>query len=224
MWWCLGFLGGRGGKKQEESERTEISKGVHIMVLIKGKVVCVTGASGYIASWLVKLLLDRGYAVKATVRSLSPSSFAAAANVEVCDAASSLAAASLPPLSRMEAPLLYIRLCLGVEEKVKFESPESHRSDFGGERKPISNSDQIRSSQKWRLSIPPDSSRRDETPAPNRVKIGRRMQPHAPPEIRRVRSTRPHAPHALQRKKMSADHAPTRALMHALKHIHASTL
>lgn len=32
--------------------------------------VCVTGASGYIASWLVKLLLLRGYTVKATVRSL----------------------------------------------------------------------------------------------------------------------------------------------------------
>lgn len=31
-------------------------------------VVCVTGASGYIASWLVKLLLQRGYSVKATVR------------------------------------------------------------------------------------------------------------------------------------------------------------
>ncbi|KAK1425317.1 hypothetical protein QVD17_20668 [Tagetes erecta] len=34
------------------------------------KVVCVTGASGFIASWLVKLLLDRGYTVHATVRSL----------------------------------------------------------------------------------------------------------------------------------------------------------
>ncbi|KAH9789855.1 Epimerase domain-containing protein [Citrus sinensis] len=33
-----------------------------------GKVVCVTGASGYIASWLVKLLLSRGYTVKASVR------------------------------------------------------------------------------------------------------------------------------------------------------------
>ena len=31
-------------------------------------VVSVTGASGYIASWLVKLLLQRGYNVKATVR------------------------------------------------------------------------------------------------------------------------------------------------------------
>ncbi|THG00752.1 hypothetical protein TEA_025577 [Camellia sinensis var. sinensis] len=34
----------------------------------EGKVVCVTGASGYIASWLVKLLLLRGYTVKASVR------------------------------------------------------------------------------------------------------------------------------------------------------------
>ncbi|KAM3316499.1 hypothetical protein ACQJBY_034552 [Aegilops geniculata] len=32
------------------------------------KVVCVTGASGYIASWIVKLLLDRGYTVHGTVR------------------------------------------------------------------------------------------------------------------------------------------------------------
>ncbi|BFG20277.1 hypothetical protein CerSpe_065510 [Prunus speciosa] len=31
------------------------------------KVVCVTGASGFIASWLVKLLLERAYIVKATV-------------------------------------------------------------------------------------------------------------------------------------------------------------
>ncbi|KAL6622588.1 hypothetical protein ACP70R_032467 [Stipagrostis hirtigluma subsp. patula] len=33
-----------------------------------GKAVCVTGASGYIASWIVKLLLARGYTVRATVR------------------------------------------------------------------------------------------------------------------------------------------------------------
>ncbi|KAK6119770.1 hypothetical protein DH2020_046492 [Rehmannia glutinosa] len=32
------------------------------------KTVCVTGASGYIASWLVKFLLLRGYTVKASVR------------------------------------------------------------------------------------------------------------------------------------------------------------
>nr|QVG73959.1 cinnamoyl CoA reductase [Asarum sieboldii] len=33
-----------------------------------GKLVCVTGGSGYIASWLVKFLLARGYSVRATVR------------------------------------------------------------------------------------------------------------------------------------------------------------
>nr|CAB3466860.1 unnamed protein product [Digitaria exilis] len=36
-----------------------------------GKVVCVTGASGYIASWIVKLLLARGYTVRATVRNIA---------------------------------------------------------------------------------------------------------------------------------------------------------
>ncbi|CBI40601.3 hypothetical protein VitviT2T_020115 [Vitis vinifera] len=34
----------------------------------EGKVVCVTGAAGFVASWLVKLLLQRGYTVRATVR------------------------------------------------------------------------------------------------------------------------------------------------------------
>nr|KYP68033.1 Dihydroflavonol-4-reductase [Cajanus cajan] len=33
-----------------------------------GKLVCVTGAAGYIASWIVKFLLQRGYTVRATVR------------------------------------------------------------------------------------------------------------------------------------------------------------
>jgi nucleoside-diphosphate-sugar epimerase len=36
-----------------------------------GKLVCVTGASGYIASWLVRLLLARGYTVRATIRDTS---------------------------------------------------------------------------------------------------------------------------------------------------------
>lgn len=34
----------------------------------EGRVVCVTGGAGFIASWLIKLLLLRGYTVKATVR------------------------------------------------------------------------------------------------------------------------------------------------------------
>ncbi|KAH7527924.1 hypothetical protein FEM48_Zijuj05G0017800 [Ziziphus jujuba var. spinosa] len=37
------------------------------------KVACVTGASGYIASWVVKLLLERGYAVKASKKGKSQS-------------------------------------------------------------------------------------------------------------------------------------------------------
>ncbi|CAH9086724.1 unnamed protein product [Cuscuta epithymum] len=34
----------------------------------KGAAVCVTGAGGYVASWLVKLLLSKGYTVHGTVR------------------------------------------------------------------------------------------------------------------------------------------------------------
>ena len=34
----------------------------------KKRVVCVTGASGYVASWLVKRLLEHGYYVRGTVR------------------------------------------------------------------------------------------------------------------------------------------------------------
>uniref|UniRef100_A0ACD5Y1B2 Uncharacterized protein n=2 Tax=Avena sativa TaxID=4498 RepID=A0ACD5Y1B2_AVESA len=33
-----------------------------------GLTVCVTGAGGYIGSWIVKLLLEKGYAVRGTVR------------------------------------------------------------------------------------------------------------------------------------------------------------
>ncbi|CAN1224202.1 Cinnamoyl-CoA reductase 1 [Linum perenne] len=33
-----------------------------------GQTICVTGAGGFIASWMVKLLLERGYSVKGTVR------------------------------------------------------------------------------------------------------------------------------------------------------------
>ncbi|XP_021910971.1 cinnamoyl-CoA reductase 1-like [Carica papaya] len=33
-----------------------------------GQTVCVTGAGGFIASWIVKLLLEKGYTVRGTVR------------------------------------------------------------------------------------------------------------------------------------------------------------
>uniref|UniRef100_A0A0D9V7C5 NAD-dependent epimerase/dehydratase domain-containing protein n=1 Tax=Leersia perrieri TaxID=77586 RepID=A0A0D9V7C5_9ORYZ len=39
-----------------------------------GGTVCVTGGSGFIGSWLVRLLLDRGYTVHATVKNLQDES------------------------------------------------------------------------------------------------------------------------------------------------------
>ncbi|XP_010433391.1 PREDICTED: dihydroflavonol 4-reductase-like [Camelina sativa] len=41
----------------------------------KTKTYCVTGASGYIGSWLVKSLLERGYTVHATLRDLAKSQY-----------------------------------------------------------------------------------------------------------------------------------------------------
>ena len=52
---------------EEDRIETEMSSG-------EGKIVCVTGASGYIASWLVKFPLEGGYTVKASVRDPSQSS------------------------------------------------------------------------------------------------------------------------------------------------------
>nr|CAB3454876.1 unnamed protein product [Digitaria exilis] len=40
----------------------------------KSRVCCVTGAAGYIGSWLVKKLLDRGCVVHATLRNLGDES------------------------------------------------------------------------------------------------------------------------------------------------------
>ncbi|KAG6684838.1 hypothetical protein I3842_12G083400 [Carya illinoinensis] len=39
-----------------------------------GRVVCVTGGSGYIGSWLVKTLLEKGHTVHATLRNLGDTS------------------------------------------------------------------------------------------------------------------------------------------------------
>ncbi|CAL5380289.1 unnamed protein product [Camellia sinensis] len=50
----------------------------------EGKVVCVTGASGYIASWLVKLLLLRGYTVRASVRNPTCLLFMIEASLKLC--------------------------------------------------------------------------------------------------------------------------------------------
>ncbi|GFY82703.1 AT-hook motif nuclear-localized protein 1 [Actinidia rufa] len=86
----------------------------------------------------------------------------------------------------------------------KFESPECHRSK-------LSNSEQIRSAQNRRLSIPRDSSLRYEAPAPNGFQIGVQTSPHAPFEVRRVRSTRPMRARGRRRLEFTRPHAPSRA-------------
>ncbi|GMN35570.1 hypothetical protein TIFTF001_005389 [Ficus carica] len=42
------------------------------MAGFEGETVCVTGASGFIGSWLIMRLLERGYTVRATVRDPGP--------------------------------------------------------------------------------------------------------------------------------------------------------
>ncbi|CAI0455502.1 unnamed protein product [Linum tenue] len=75
-----------------------------------GKVaVCVTGASGFIASWLVKLLLQRGYTVNATVRDpnlLEEGSFDSAIEgcVGVFHTASPVALSTVDPQAEMIDP------------------------------------------------------------------------------------------------------------------------
>ncbi|KAM6493009.1 hypothetical protein JOM56_011143 [Amanita muscaria] len=44
-------------------------------VITSGAKVLVTGANGFIAIWLIRTLLEQGYAVRGTVRSLERSSF-----------------------------------------------------------------------------------------------------------------------------------------------------
>ncbi|CAM0901998.1 unnamed protein product [Alopecurus aequalis] len=51
----------------------------------RGRTVCVTGAGGFIASWLVKLLLEKGYTVHGTVR--NPDDVAKNAHLRVLEGA-----------------------------------------------------------------------------------------------------------------------------------------
>lgn len=62
---CFSALGSSMSMSDDHGERSSISA--------SEKIVCVTGASGYVASWLVKFLLQRGYTVRASVR--DPCSF-----------------------------------------------------------------------------------------------------------------------------------------------------
>jgi len=52
-----------------------LAAGAHVLVASSPAPVCVTGAGGYVASELVKQLLEIGYDVKGTVRSLSSTKY-----------------------------------------------------------------------------------------------------------------------------------------------------
>ncbi|KAF5758082.1 putative cinnamoyl-CoA reductase [Helianthus annuus] len=47
---------------------SQLTNHLSIMSPATNQVVCVTGAAGFIASWIVKLLLEKGYVVRGTVR------------------------------------------------------------------------------------------------------------------------------------------------------------
>ena len=63
MWHCSGSRqAGRPGHQRRRNEMAAAGD--------SGRLLCVTGASGFIGSWLVRCLLDRGYTVHATVKNL----------------------------------------------------------------------------------------------------------------------------------------------------------
>ncbi|KAH1061695.1 hypothetical protein AAZX31_02G215700 [Glycine max] len=76
------------------------------------KVVCVTGGSGCIGSWLVHLLLDRGYTVHATVQNLNDE--AETKHLQSLDGASTRLRLFQMDLLRHDTVLAAVRGCAGV--------------------------------------------------------------------------------------------------------------
>ncbi|KAJ0020957.1 hypothetical protein Pint_32473 [Pistacia integerrima] len=68
----LSFFSTQDHRTDASDAETEMNSTAHSKMSNKeGEVVCVTGGSGCIGSWLVRLLLDRRYTVHATVRNLN---------------------------------------------------------------------------------------------------------------------------------------------------------
>ncbi|CAO2175839.1 unnamed protein product [Urochloa humidicola] len=78
----------------------------------QGHTVCVTGASGFIASWLVKLLLEKGYAVRGTVR--NPDDAAKNAHLKALDGAAERLTLVRAELLDEESLAAAFRGCEGV--------------------------------------------------------------------------------------------------------------
>ncbi|KQJ95897.1 cinnamoyl-CoA reductase 2 [Brachypodium distachyon] len=77
-----------------------------------GRTVCVTGAGGFIASWLVKLLLEKGYTVRGTVR--NPDDVAKNAHLTALDGAAERLSLFRADLLDQESLAAAFRGCEGV--------------------------------------------------------------------------------------------------------------
>ncbi|CAL5011628.1 unnamed protein product [Urochloa decumbens] len=77
-----------------------------------GRTVCVTGAGGFIASWLVKLLLEKGYTVRGTVR--NPDDDAKNAHLRALDGATERLTLVRADLLDKESLTAALRGCEGV--------------------------------------------------------------------------------------------------------------
>ncbi|KAH6782825.1 Rossmann-fold superfamily protein [Perilla frutescens var. hirtella] len=77
----------------------------------KDKIVCVTGAGGYIASWLIKLLLSHGYTVHGTVRNPGDEKYDHLRKLENADEKLKIFKADL---LEFDTILAAVRGCVGV--------------------------------------------------------------------------------------------------------------
>ncbi|CAK9322454.1 unnamed protein product [Citrullus colocynthis] len=73
---------------------------------VSGQIVCVTGAGGFIASWLVKLLLEKGYTVRGTVRNPDDQKNAHLNNLEGAKERLSLFSADLLDFDSLKAAIM----------------------------------------------------------------------------------------------------------------------
>ncbi|EOA27360.1 hypothetical protein CARUB_v10023474mg [Capsella rubella] len=60
--------GGGGGRERTKLDDVAVHETVPSLLLDGTGLVCVTGGTGFVASWLIMRLLQRGYSVRATVR------------------------------------------------------------------------------------------------------------------------------------------------------------
>ncbi|OWM70551.1 hypothetical protein CDL15_Pgr014224 [Punica granatum] len=55
-------------RRRKKKKKKQIIRRVRVAMEVERKRVCVTGAGGFVASWVVKFLLSKGYVVHGTVR------------------------------------------------------------------------------------------------------------------------------------------------------------